>query len=174
VDDVVITRAGAEALDRLRPLWLELHHHHQAVAGDALRPYVDDEHSWAARRGMYAGFLAAPHGSFLLLAEPAGADAGALLAYAMVAITPVEETWLDDTWRTGPLIAEIETLSVAPEARGRGLGSALLDRIDAELDAAGVADVVVGAFAANERALRLYERRGFRPTWNYLSRLAGR
>ena len=174
VDDVAITRAGAEALDRLRPLWLALHHHHQAVAGDALRPYVDDDHSWAARRAMYAGFLAAPHGSFVLLAERAGAGAGPLLAYAMVAITPVQETWVDDTWRTGPLIAEIETLSVAPEARGQGLGGVLLDRIDAELEAAGVADVVVGAFAANQRALRLYERRGFRPTWNYLSRFAGR
>jgi ribosomal protein S18 acetylase RimI-like enzyme len=170
VDDVVITRAGAEALDRLQPLWLELHRHHQAVAGEALRPYVDDAHSWAARRAMYAGFLAAPHGSFVLLAE----RAGALLAYAMVAITPVEETWVDDTWRTGPLIAEIETLSVAPEARGHGLGTALLDRIDAELEDAGIGDVVVGAFAANAGALALYERRGFRPTWNYLSRFAGR
>jgi ribosomal protein S18 acetylase RimI-like enzyme len=170
VDDVVITRVGAEALDRLEPLWIELHHHHQAVAGDALRPYVDDAYSWAARRAMYAGFLAAPHGSFVLLAE----RADALLAYAMVAITPVEETWVDDTWRTGPLVAEIETLSVAPEARGQGLGGALLDRIDAELADAGIPDVVVGAFAANAGALALYERRGFRPTWNYLSRFAGR
>jgi hypothetical protein len=37
-----------------------------------------------------------------------------------------------------------------------------------------VGDVVVGAFAANTGALALYERRGFRPTWNYLSRFAGR
>jgi L-amino acid N-acyltransferase YncA len=85
VEAVTITRAGAEALDQLEPLWLELHHHHQAVAGGAL-----------------------------------------------------------------------------------------LDRINAELEAAGIADVVVGAFAANAGALRLYERRGFRPTWNYLSRFAGR
>jgi ribosomal protein S18 acetylase RimI-like enzyme len=176
VDDVVITRAGAEVLDRLQPLWLELHHHHQAVAGEALRPYVDDAYSWASRRAMYARFLAAPHGSFVLLAERAGAGAAApvLLAYAMVAVTPVEDTWVDDTWRTGPLVAEIETLSVAPEGRGQGLGSALLDRVDAELEAVGIADVVVGAFAANAGALRLYERRGFRPTWNYLSRFAGR
>jgi ribosomal protein S18 acetylase RimI-like enzyme len=170
VDGVVITRAGAEALDRLAPLWLELHRHHQAVGGPALEPYVDDAHSWAARRAMYAGFLAAPHGSFVLLAE----RGDALLGYAMVAISPVGDTWVDDSWRTGPLIAEIETLSVAPSARGQGIGTALLDRIDAELAAADVADVVVGAFAANTDALALYERRGFRPTWNYLSRFAGR
>jgi ribosomal protein S18 acetylase RimI-like enzyme len=167
---VTITRVGAEAIDRVEPLWLELHRHHQAVGGPDLRPYVDDEHSWAARRAMYVRFLAEPHGSFALLAE----RDGALLGYAMVAVSPVEETWIDDTWRTGPLIGEIETVSVTPEARGQGLGAALLDRIDAELAAAGIEDVVVGAFAANTRALRLYERRGFRPTWNYLSRFAGR
>jgi len=166
---VRIARAGPEALDRLRPLWLALHAHHQTVAGPALEPYVDDAHSWASRRAMYAGHLAAGHGSFLLLAE----RGEALVAYAMVAIVPVEQTWVDDTWRTGPLIAEIETLSVAPGERRRGLGSALLDRIDAELAELGVRDVVVGAFAANAGALALYERRGFRPTWNYLSRFAG-
>lgn len=166
---VRIARAGAESLERVRPLWLALHAHHQAVAGPALEPYAGDAHSWAVRRAMYAGHLAAGHGSFLLLAE----RGDALVAYAMVAIVPVEETWVDDTWRTGPLIAEIETLSVAPAERGRGVGSALLDRIDTELEQLGVADVVVGAFAANAGALALYERRGFRPTWNYLSRFAG-
>jgi ribosomal protein S18 acetylase RimI-like enzyme len=167
---VLISRAGADVLDRLEPLWLVLHRHHQAVGGPALEPYVDDAHSWAARRAMYAGFLAAPHGSFVLLAE----RGEALLGYAMVAITPVADTWVDDTWRAGPLIAEIETLSVAPTARRQGIGSTLLDRIDAELAEAGVHDMVVGAFAANTGALALYERRGFRPTWNYLSRFAGR
>jgi ribosomal protein S18 acetylase RimI-like enzyme len=170
VDGVVITRVGAEVLDRLEPLWVALHHHHQEVAGPALRPYVDDAYSWAARRAMYEGYLAAPHGSFVLLAE----RGDALVGYAMVAIVPVEDTWVDDTWRTGPLVAEIETMSVLAGERGRGIGSALLDRIDAELAEAGIGDVVVGAFAANAGALALYERRGFRPTWNYLSRFAGR
>jgi len=40
---VTITRAGAEALDRLRPLWLELHRHHQAGVGSALLDRVDAE-----------------------------------------------------------------------------------------------------------------------------------
>jgi ribosomal protein S18 acetylase RimI-like enzyme len=167
---VRITRAGADVLDRLEPLWLELHRHHRSVGGDALGPYVDDEHSWAARRAMYERLLAEPHGSFVLLAEW-GRDA---VGYATVAVSPVEETWLDDTWSTGPLIAEIETMAVTAQARGRGIGSRLLDRIDEELAAAGVGDVVVGAFATNEGALRLYERRGFRPAWTYLTRLAKR
>ena len=92
----------------------------------------------------------------------------------MVAVTPVAETLMPDTWRTGDRVAEIETLSVAPHARGEGIGSALLDRIDAELEAAGVRDVMVGAFVTNTDAIRLYERRGFRPAWLYMLRLGGR
>jgi len=69
-------------------------------------------------------------------------------------------------------VAEIETLLVHTDARGAGLGSGLLDRIDAELAAEGVADVFIGAVLTNTDAIRLYERRGFRPAWVYMLRLA--
>jgi ribosomal protein S18 acetylase RimI-like enzyme len=166
--DVTITRTGAEALDRLRPLWLELHHHHQAVGGPALGPYVDDDVSWTACRATYAQLLA--RDGFVLLAER-GDD---LVGYALVAVLPAADTILDDTWSVGERIAEIETVCVAPSERGAGIGSALLDRIDAELDAAGIADVLIGAVVTNTDAIRLYERRGFRPAWLYMTRLAGR
>ena len=165
---VAITRAGPEALDRLRPLWLVLHHHHQAAGGPALGPYVDDDASWTARRSLYDGFFR--QGGFAVLAE----RDGALLGYAMVAITPVEETLMPDTWRTGDRVAEIETLVVDPAARGAGLGTALLDRVDEELASEGVADVLIGAIVTNTDAIRLYERRGFRPAWVYLLRLGER
>ena len=166
--DVTIRRAGAEALDRLRPLWLELHHHHQAVGGPALGPYVDDAVSWAASRAAYERLLA--RDAFVLLAE----RGGELVGYALVAVMPAAETIVDDTWRTGERIAEIETVSVAPSERGAGIGSALLDRVDDELEAAGIADVLIGAVVTNTDAIRLYERRGFRPAWLYMTRLAGR
>jgi ribosomal protein S18 acetylase RimI-like enzyme len=166
--DITITRTGAEAVDRLRPLWLALHHHHQAVGGAELGPYVDDDTSWAACREMYVDVLARE--GFVLLAE----RGGALIGYALVAIMPVGDTILDDTWRTAERVAEIETVFVAPEARGGGVGSALLDRVDAELAAAGVADVLIGAVVKNAGAIRLYERRGFRPAWLYMLRLADR
>jgi GNAT superfamily N-acetyltransferase len=169
MDTVRITRTGAEAIEPLRPLWLELHRHHREVGGEALGPYVGDERSWAARRAMYEGLLAEPHGSFLLVAERGGDPVG----YAMVAVSPVAGSWLADTWRVGPLFAEIETMAVTAAARGQGIGGRLLDRIDEELRAAGVRDVLVGAFAANAGAIRLYERRGFRPAWTYLTRFAG-
>ena len=166
--DVTITRAGSEAVDRLRPLWLELHHHHQAVGGPSLGPYVSDDESWTARRALYVEFLAS--GGFAVLAE----RDGELIAYAMVALKSSAETEFDDTWRSGERVAEIETLSVAPSARGEGIGSALLDRVDAELEAQGVHDVLIAAFVTNLDAIRLYERRGFRPASLFLIRLAGR
>jgi ribosomal protein S18 acetylase RimI-like enzyme len=165
---LTITRAGAEALDRLRPLWLELHHHHQAVGGPALGPYVDDDASWTARRALYADFLRG--GGFVVLAE----RDGELIGYALVAVKTSAETELDDTWRAGARVAEIETLSVAPAARGAGVGSALLDRVDVELRAAGIRDVLIAAFVTNADAIRLYERRGFRPASLFMIRLAER
>ena len=61
-----------------------------------------------------------------------------------------------------------------PEHRGGGIGSALLDALDREFAAGGVEDVILGVLPGNTDAQRLYERRGFRPTWLYLSRFAGR
>ena len=163
-----ISLAGSEALDRLRPLWLALHHHHQAVGGERLGPYVDDDASWSARRELYAGFLA--DGGFAVLAE----DGDALVGYAMVAVKTSAETELDDTWVSGDRVADIETLVVLPEARGGGVGSALLDAVDDELAARGIEDVLIAAFVTNVDAIRLYERRGFRPASLYMIRLAGR
>ena len=129
---------------------------------------MDDEQSWSARRALYAGFL--DHGGFALLAE----RDGALIGYALVAVKTSAETELDDTWRSGARVAEIETLSVAPAARGLGVGSALLDRVDAELEDAGIRDVLIAAFVTNTDAIRLYERRGFRAASLVMIRLAAR
>jgi ribosomal protein S18 acetylase RimI-like enzyme len=38
----------------------------------------------------------------------------------------------------------------------------------------GVDDLILGALAGNADAIRLYERRGYRPTWLYLSKFADR
>jgi ribosomal protein S18 acetylase RimI-like enzyme len=50
----------------------------------------------------------------------------------------------------------------------------LLDALERELDNDGVRDLVLGVLPGNAAAIRLYEHRGYRPTWMYLSRLAGR
>ncbi len=83
---------------------------------------------------------------------------------ACVTIARDDPLWAD-TWATGRDVAEIKLLVVAPGARGAGLGSALLDEVDRRLAAGGVHDQVIGAIAPNTAAIRLYERRGFRPAW---------
>jgi ribosomal protein S18 acetylase RimI-like enzyme len=165
---VQILRGGPEDLDRLEPLWVSVHHRH-AESMPELAPYVDDATTWAARRALYAELLAKPDTILLL----AAAD-GALVGYGLAHVMPTEETWIPDTWVTGPRIGEIESLAVLPEHRGRGLGTELLDRLEGELRAQGVADLVIGVLPGNDGAIRMYERRGYRPTWTYLSRFENR
>jgi ribosomal protein S18 acetylase RimI-like enzyme len=163
-----IVRGSGADLDALEPLWVAVHHAHAASMPE-LAPYVSDAETWAERRALYASVLARPD-TVLLLAR----DGSELVGYGLAHVVPVAETWVPDTWRTGERIAEIESLAVAPERRGGGVGSALMDALEAELSAMGIHDVIVGALAGNAGALRLYERRGYRPTWLYLSRFEGR
>jgi L-amino acid N-acyltransferase YncA/DNA-binding transcriptional ArsR family regulator len=51
---------------------------------------------------------------------------------------------------------------VAPEARGRGVGAALLRALIASTEAAGIWTIQAGIFPENAASLRLHERAGFR------------
>ena len=149
----------------LEPLWLAVHHRHAASMPE-LAPYVDDATSWGVRRALYAELLGKPD-TVLLLAEDGG---GAAVGYGLAHVLARADTWLDDTWVTGPRIGEIESLGVLPAHRGTGVGTALLDRLELALAEQGVTDLVLGVLPGNDAARRLYERRGWRPTWLYLSR----
>ena len=142
---LTITRAGAEALDRLRPLWLELHHHHQAVGGEALGPYVDDDASWSARRALYEDFLAG--GGFAVLAE----RDGELIGYAMVAVKTSAEIEFDDTWRSGERVAEIETLVVCPTPAERASARRCWTASTPSWRPPAIHDVVIAAFVDEHR-----------------------
>ena len=111
--------------------------------------------SWERRRASYREWLASP-GSFCLVAEEAGAAVG----YALVRLEPGNDTWETDDPQAG-----LETLAVLPEARGRGIGTELMDAVDGELDRLGVRDLMVVVAAANEDALRFYRARGMAPLY---------
>jgi len=160
---------GAGDLDLLEPLWVAVHHQHLASMPE-LAPYVDDVTTWEGRRALYAELLAKPD-TGLLLAED---DTDTAVGYGLAHVMEREATWAADTWVTGGRIGEIESLSVLPSHRGRGLGTELLIRLEAKLAEQGVTDLVLGVLPGNTAALRLYERRGWRPTWLYLSRFDGR
>jgi ribosomal protein S18 acetylase RimI-like enzyme len=154
-----IALAGPDRIDELRPLWLELHHHHARVS--RVQPFVDDETSWSVRRASYVATFEA--GGFALVAE----EDGAVVGYAMVRI----HHGPDDSWALADRYGEVWTVLVAERARNRGLGSALLDAVDAELARRGITDLMIGVMEGNDDARRLYERRGLVPGWRQLYRL---
>jgi ribosomal protein S18 acetylase RimI-like enzyme len=166
--DVTIRTGSLADVDALERLWVAVHHRH-AEAMPELGPYVSDAETWAARSALYRRLLARP-GTTLLLAE----RDGELVAYGLAYILDPDEDWVRDTWATGARIGEIESLSVRPADRGQGLGTLLLERLERALADQGVQDLVIGLLPGNDGALRLYERRGYRPTWMYVSRFASR
>jgi ribosomal protein S18 acetylase RimI-like enzyme len=166
--NVELRRGSAADLPALEPLWVSVHHRH-AQAMPELSPYVDDGQTWAVRSALYAEMLARPD-TVLLLAHAGDR----LIGYGLAHVMAAGDTWLADTWQTGARIGEIESLAVLPEYRGGGIGTQLLDGLETELAAAGVHDLILGVLPGNTDAIRLYERRGYRPTWTYLSRLDGR
>jgi ribosomal protein S18 acetylase RimI-like enzyme len=162
-------RVGSvDDLDLIGPLWVAVHHRH-CEAMPELAPYVDDDETWRVRRKLYEELLTKPD-TLLLLALVDDAPVG----YGLTHVVGVADSWIEDTWQTGDRIGEIESLSVLPEYRGSGLGSELLDRLETHLRERGVDDFMLGALAGNADAIRLYQRRGYRPTWLYMSKFAGR
>jgi ribosomal protein S18 acetylase RimI-like enzyme len=167
-DALELRRGSAADLAALEPLWVAVHHRH-AESMPELAPYVSDARTWELRSRLYAELLAKPD-TVLVLAKMGEA----LVGYGLAHVMEIDDTWIPDTWVTGDRIGEIESLSVLPEHRGQGIGERLMDALERALHEAGVADVIVGVLPGNDGAVRLYERRGYRPTWAYLSRFAGR
>ena len=98
---------GVAELHLVEPLWVAVHHRH-AESMPQLGPYVSDAQTWSVRRALYEELLAKP--DTLLLIAFVGETA---VGYGLAHVLAVDETWIPDTWETGPRIGEIESLSVA-------------------------------------------------------------
>ena len=157
-----IVRADGARVDDLEPLFKALHEHHRAGAPELaeLRPFRSADEAWERRRDHYRTLLEAGRGH-LLLAEEGGRAVG----YAMVS-----EIRGQATLRTGARMAELETLSVLPESRGAGVGTALMAAVHELARELGADEVMLYVVDGNEDALRFYERYGMRP---YLHVLLG-
>jgi GNAT superfamily N-acetyltransferase len=158
--DVYTEVAGSEVVDELEPLWLTLLAHH--TAGRPELTYQPPELSWQTRRSWYLTWLFDPD-SFVVVArhdfEPVG--------YALVEVADGPH----DTWRTGRRLGTLRSMTVTAEWRGRGIGGALLDRVDSELAGRGVSDMFIDVMIGDDRARRFYERRGFAAMTVQLGRL---
>jgi GNAT superfamily N-acetyltransferase len=68
-----------------------------------------------------------------------------------------------DSLRTGR-VAVLESMRVAPDSRGTGVGGLLVRHFFAWARDCGAQQTSVTAYAANDAALRFYARHGFLPT----------
>jgi ribosomal protein S18 acetylase RimI-like enzyme len=154
-----IQRAGIERLDELAPLWAQMQSHHESVAPAALTGEIarfrDHDGSWKRRRALYEGWFAAGTAVLHVAQDSEGGVAG----YAMVRLSQAGWAQL----ATPEAIAEIESLSVGREHRGRGLGSRLIAAVHADLRERGIELLTLVVFAGNEPAKRLYARFGMQP-----------
>jgi ribosomal protein S18 acetylase RimI-like enzyme len=165
-EGIVVVRGGSERIADLQPLWESLHEHHAAVAPHLtdLGPVRSPGDSWEVRRELYAEWLAEPD-AFVLVAQ----DGRRAVGYALVHMRGAEETWA-----TGERIAELETLTVLPRYRSRGLGRTLVNEAYRQLRGIGVQHLSIAVIASNRDALRFYDRLGLhRFLVTYIGNVAG-
>jgi GNAT superfamily N-acetyltransferase len=139
-------------VDAVGPLWTAMVDHHRRLAGTDLpvRPPAD---SWEICRADYARALADGSGLLLLARE-----GGRAVGYAFLLLVPSGQMF-----DFGELRGEVDALAVAPDVRGAGVGTALLERARQELWDRGCRYWSIGVLEANAGAAALYERVGFRP-----------
>jgi GNAT superfamily N-acetyltransferase len=101
------------------------------------------------------------HG-IILIAEDNGVPAGWAFAYEDTA-----ELFVIEAERRHGFLAE---LYVAPQARGKGLGRALIEGCEAWSRGRGHKLLTVGVLAKNPSATRAYEGAGYAPYWMVMRR----
>src|SRR5262245_27611021 len=119
--DVVITRfEGERYADELGALYRHLHEH-QVEAAPKLGPHVprSAEESGDARRASYVEWLRG-EGAFVLIARRGAERVG----YALVTIAGAY-----CGWQSAATVGELRDIVVAPDMRGQGVGSQLLDGV---------------------------------------------
>jgi ribosomal protein S18 acetylase RimI-like enzyme len=151
-------------VDRVEALWKSMVGHHREVVDGAF-PVRDAEGAWQRRRLEYVEWLSSGEGT-ILAAVPAADTGSAPLGYAALLPNAVGATW-----ELGDRIGEVESLVVAPTARGEGIGGALLEAAREHFRRQGFEYWSVAVVEANVAAAALYERAGMGP---YYRQLLGR
>src|SRR5450756_1283923 len=144
-DGITIEKLDLANIDEVGPLWKALLDHIAALP-EALAPVRPSDQSWKLEREV---LLEALKGDAFALAGRRGGEA---VGYLFVRIEGP-----DPVWYTGDTHAELAHLCVADGERGNGVGSALMDAMDAELERRGVEDVEIGVDTGNAMAVRLYK-----------------
>ena len=149
----IVVAAGADRLDEIEPVWESLHAHHVAIEHERNAGIRATRQTWELRRKDFEYALSTPDG-FLTLAEIDGKVVGFALVHFRA----------NHNWRVhGERFAELETLAVLPEHRGKGIGRRLMETVYVRMRTLGVEELSVVVVEQNEDARRFYEAEGFLP-----------
>jgi ribosomal protein S18 acetylase RimI-like enzyme len=121
---------------------------------DRVRPY---DQAWGEHQRIRDEWLAGESDSFVLAVQ----EVDRYVGYALVRVRSGASFAV--SWSASDPLAELAILAVLPEARGRGVGSALLDTVEERLRELRIEDMVIDVITTNADAMRLYERRGAVP-----------
>ncbi|WP_160159357.1 GNAT family N-acetyltransferase [Streptomyces sp. SLBN-118] len=148
----VIDVLAASEIDHLEGLWGQLLAHHSKKAPHlaelgALRSPAE---SWRLRREQYIEWLREPRTTVLV-----ARDGDRLLGYAVVRVLDAP-----GSWQWGDQVGVLETLVVDDDARGTGVGQALVGAARERLAELKVQVMKISVIAGNEDAVRFYQREG--------------
>lgn len=148
----VIEVLASSEVDDLEFLWKQLLVHHSRKAGHlaSLGAVRTPEDSWRLRRGQYVRWMREP-----LTAVFVARDAGRPVGYAVVRVVDAA-----GSWQWGERASVLETLVVDDEARGAGVGQALLGAARGHLAEEGIQVMKISVIAGNADAVRFYRREG--------------
>ena len=156
-----IVRLNSSEIDRVEGLWKEMVTYHREVVGEAW-PVRTEEDAWERRRVDYAEALG-EEGGRMLAAVPDDAPGADPLGYAVLTVRASGATW-----DMGDSVGELESLAVAAEHRGAGIGTALIEACRELLRSEGISYWGVGVVEANTEATKLYQRAGFKSYYRKL------
>jgi ribosomal protein S18 acetylase RimI-like enzyme len=154
MDELQITLAGAERIDDVEPVYRALYEHHVAISTWRPAPPRGADEAWRRRRPRYEKTLGKPNG-LLLVAEHDGRVVGALVGEVD---DPADGS---DVFAVPTSQAHVHDIAVLPEARGGGVGRALLERFEEVVRERGVQSYGLEVMAGNDSARRFYEAMGF-------------
>ncbi len=92
--------------------------------------------------------------------------AGRVIGHAWLVLRERDATPIRPAMR----VVEIDQLCVTASERGHGYGRRLLDEVDTRARARHADAVELSVWLFNQRALDVYERHGFAPLWQRMSR----
>jgi ribosomal protein S18 acetylase RimI-like enzyme len=144
---------GVDRLDELEPVYRAQYEHHVAVSTWRPAPERGPAAAWQRRRGRWEATLSSPDG-IGLVAERDGRVVGALIGEIE---KPAEGS---DTYAVPTSTAHVHDIAVLPDARGAGVGRALMERFEQLLRERGVESYGLELMAGNEAARVFYEKLG--------------